>query len=111
MMMVPTSAHTNNPPYSFTLETPRNPKTERREQYFQNQMYQIQQELNDLQGIVHNLSSGTGNRDTEITRDTDMTRVLEQMESMRAEIDWLRRHQASDWAQGLSDEPPPGYGQ
>jgi hypothetical protein len=108
MMMVPTSAHTSNPPYSFTLETPQNPKAERREQYLQNQMYQIQQELHDLQGIVHN---PTGNRDAEITRDTDMTRALEQMESMRAEIDWLRQHHASDWAQGLFDEPPPGYGQ
>jgi hypothetical protein len=37
--------------------------------------------------------------------------IQDQIDSMRAQIEWLMSQQQSDWALGLTDEPPPSYRQ
>ena len=39
----------------------------------------------------------------------EVAEMREEMRRMQEEIAMLRRNQASPWAQGLTDEPPPGY--
>lgn len=43
--------------------------------------------------------------------DDDMTvdELKETLREMRAQVEYLHQQQQSAWAQGLSDEPPPGY--
>jgi hypothetical protein len=38
-------------------------------------------------------------------------RIQDQIDTMRAQIQWLLYQQQSDWALGLTDEPPPRYRQ
>jgi hypothetical protein len=38
-------------------------------------------------------------------------RIQDQIDTMRAQIQWLVSQQQSDWALGLTDEPPPSYRQ
>ncbi|KAF5387048.1 hypothetical protein D9615_001533 [Tricholomella constricta] len=42
-------------------------------------------------------------------REQEIAVMREQMQQMRAHIEYLQVQQNSEWAQGLSDEPPPGY--
>ncbi|KAE9396740.1 hypothetical protein BT96DRAFT_884472 [Gymnopus androsaceus JB14] len=38
-----------------------------------------------------------------------MAQIREQIRAMSEQIAFLQSHQRSSWAQGISDEPPPGY--
>jgi hypothetical protein len=38
-----------------------------------------------------------------------IVQMREEMMQMQQEIQMLRDNQRSDWAMGLTDEPPPGY--
>ncbi|TFK22987.1 hypothetical protein FA15DRAFT_495689 [Coprinopsis marcescibilis] len=42
-------------------------------------------------------------------RSMTMAEMQQQMRRMQDEIETLRANQGSDWAAGLTDEPPPGY--
>ncbi|KAG6836882.1 hypothetical protein H0H93_001942, partial [Arthromyces matolae] len=42
--------------------------------------------------------------------DADVTRMLQQNQAMKTEIERLHAELNSDWALGHTDEPPPGYG-
>jgi hypothetical protein len=50
-------------------------------------------------------SSGARGRETE----HEMETMREQIRQLRAQIEHLQTERSSDWAQGLSDEPPPAY--
>jgi len=50
-------------------------------------------------------SSGARGRETE----HEMETMREQIRQLRAQIEHLQVERSSDWAQGLSDEPPPAY--
>ncbi|KAF8077620.1 hypothetical protein FPV67DRAFT_1462396 [Lyophyllum atratum] len=54
-------------------------------------------------GGHHHSSSQTRREEVEIAV------MREQMQAMQEQIDYLQGQQSSEWAQGLSDEPPPGY--
>ncbi|KAF8077613.1 hypothetical protein FPV67DRAFT_1775019 [Lyophyllum atratum] len=43
------------------------------------------------------------------TDEAEISEMREQMRLMQEQIEFLRGQQQSEWAQGLSDEPPPGY--
>lgn len=42
---------------------------------------------------------------------SEISMMREEMRLMQQEIELLRENQSSAWAQGLSNEPPPGYSQ
>lgn len=50
-------------------------------------------------------SSGARRQETE----HEMETMREQIRQLRAQIEHLQVERSSDWAQGLSDEPPPAY--
>ena len=69
-----------------------------------------QQEMQNLTSrqLMHgdfDTSSEYGRRDTE----HEMGTMREQICELRAQIEQLQAERSSDWAQGLSDEPPPAY--
>ncbi|RXW12972.1 hypothetical protein EST38_g12881 [Candolleomyces aberdarensis] len=64
----------------------------------------LQQEMDQLRAS----SGGGGPQDGNGGADA-MTEMREQMERMKREIEALRANQRSEWALGLTDEPPPGY--
>lgn len=71
----------------------------------QNQMRRIKQEMRELQAGSGNGASFYGGAGD----DGDISDMREQIALMKAHIDRLQAHQSSEWAQGLSDEPPPDY--
>jgi len=50
-------------------------------------------------------SEARGQAETE----QELEGVREQMRRFRTQIEHLQMDRSSDWAQGLSDEPPPAY--
>ncbi|KAJ6535101.1 hypothetical protein B0H19DRAFT_1323333 [Mycena capillaripes] len=76
-----------------STSTPRSVETGARQEYLNRQMRAVLQQLHVLQGTV-----GEGN--------AGLTR---QNEELRARIQILEEQLQSQWALGLSDEPPPGY--
>lgn len=54
---------------------------------------------------VRNIASEDGAED----EDMSMEEMREQLRTMKNQISHLREQQRSAWAQGLSDDPPPGY--
>lgn len=73
--------------------TPRSTEINPRQEYLHNQMRAVLNQLHALQGTV-----GEGN--------AGLTR---QNEELRARINMLEEQLQSQWALGLSHEPPPGY--
>ncbi|KAF8912180.1 hypothetical protein CPB84DRAFT_1742791 [Gymnopilus junonius] len=55
-------------------------------------------------------SNGTARGESEEGgEELTMAEMREQLRQMRHQISYLREQQQSAWAQGLSDDPPPGY--
>jgi len=50
-----------------------------------------------------------GNQEVEEEEEMNMAEMREQLRVMKEQIGYLREQQRSAWAQGLSDDPPPGY--
>jgi hypothetical protein len=50
-----------------------------------------------------------GNQEMGEGEEMSMVEMREQLRVMREQIEYLREQQRSAWAQGLSDDPPPGY--
>jgi len=50
-----------------------------------------------------------GNEEVEAEQEMGMAEMREQLSAMKEQIGYLREQQRSAWAQGLSDDPPPGY--
>lgn len=50
-----------------------------------------------------------GNEEVEGEQEMSMAEMREQLSAMKEQIGYLREQQRSAWAQGLSDDPPPGY--
>ena len=78
---------------------------------------EIHQRLQNAEQEMHNLtsrrlihdgpdaSSEYGRQETE----HEMGSMREQIRELRDQIERLQAERSSDWAQGLSDEPPPAY--
>ncbi|KAJ7909977.1 hypothetical protein B0H13DRAFT_1877164 [Mycena leptocephala] len=80
-------------PHIMPTSTPRSTEINPRQEYLHNQMRAVLSQLHALQGTV-----GEGN--------AGLTR---QNEELRARINMLEEQLQSQWALGLSHEPPPGY--
>ena len=50
-----------------------------------------------------------GNQEVGGEEETSIGEMREQLRVMKEQIEYLREQQRSAWAQGLSDDPPPGY--
>ncbi|KAF9469396.1 hypothetical protein BDZ94DRAFT_1303868 [Collybia nuda] len=91
---------------SYTTEAVR----KSRQMEIDRQMRVVKQEMRDLKTDFHmetsrRASVTTGGRSEE----TEMSDMREQIRMMKEQIEYLQAQQQSPWAQGLSDEPPPGY--
>ena len=80
---------------------------------------EINQRLQNAQQEMYNLTSrqmqgglGLPTSDferQESERDSEMVSMREQIRQISSQIEQLQRERSSDWALGLSDEPPPAY--
>ncbi|GLB34615.1 hypothetical protein LshimejAT787_0201800 [Lyophyllum shimeji] len=76
---------------------------------------QRQAELSDqISGLTRTMqgtsnSRSTGSASTSGWEGSEVSRVMEQNIAMKAEIEQLKAQLHSDWALGLSNDPPPGY--
>lgn len=75
------------------------------------QMRAVKQEMRDLKTDLTAETVRRPSVDSRRTRgeNVEMEQMKEQMRVMKEQIEYLRAQQQSEWAQGLSDEPPPGY--
>jgi len=77
------------------------------------QLRAVAQQMGDLKtGITTENTMQDSVHESRRTRsdDGEIAEMREQMRLMREQIEHLQAQQQSEWAQGLSDEPPPGYG-
>lgn len=84
-----------------------------RQEELDRQMATVQNEIHELD---RDLKRGTSVRRRTIPRnaeveerDLTIEEMQQQMEMMRQQIEILRENQRSDWAAGLTNDPPPGY--
>ncbi|KAG6915336.1 hypothetical protein DXG01_012108 [Tephrocybe rancida] len=65
---------------------------------------------NQIVGLTKGLG-GSGSSASGSSREggSDVTEIMEQNQAMKAEIERLQAQLNSDWALGLTNEPPPGY--
>ncbi len=89
------------------------------------QLRSIQQEMMYLSSDVRNGEKGARHHSVRRRQTVDrgapvaeaeepegeisMEEMQEQLRNMRAQIAYLQEQQRSAWAQGLTDDPPPGY--
>jgi hypothetical protein len=59
----------------------------------------------------HELSRALSASSSATTQTVRQACIQDQVDAMRAQIQWLVSQQQSDWALGLTDEPPPSYRQ
>ncbi|KAG6816691.1 hypothetical protein H0H87_003779 [Tephrocybe sp. NHM501043] len=71
-----------------------------------NQVQAITREMSDLKRRPSLVPPNTGSTNPAIV---EMDEMREEMRVMREQLEYLRQQQQSAWAQGLSDEAPPGY--
>jgi hypothetical protein len=57
----------------------------------------------------HELSRPLSARSSATIQTVRQACIQDQVDAMRAQIGWLISQQQSDWALGLTDEPPPSY--
>ena len=58
------------------------------------------------------MQSEPGSSSSEVEREEsgqEMETIHQQIRQLRAQISQLQMERSSDWAQGLTDEPPPPY--
>lgn len=79
-----------------------------RQEVLNGRLVAIEQEL-DLKNQTERRSSARRQGDGNRTDDLEMLDMRDQIRAMREEILVLQAQRTSPWAQGLSDEPPPGY--
>ncbi|RDB27678.1 hypothetical protein Hypma_003230 [Hypsizygus marmoreus] len=79
-----------------------------RQQELDRQLRAVKQEMRDLTMDIQAERTPEGSRQVR-SEDVELMEMREQMRLMREQIEFLRTQQQSDWAQGLSDNPPPGY--
>jgi hypothetical protein len=65
----------------------------------------------DVPGGSGVLSRASSARSSATTQTVRQVRIQDQIDSMTARLVWLTSQQQSDWALGLTDEPPPSYPQ
>ncbi|RDB22152.1 hypothetical protein Hypma_010655, partial [Hypsizygus marmoreus] len=82
-----------------------------RQQELDRQLLAVKQGMRDLtMGLQVESAPGTSEGLRQVRNgDAELTELREQMRLMRQQIEFLQTQQQSDWAQGLSDHPPPGY--
>lgn len=97
-----TTPRVANPSNASEASATRSPAYLRRtrQQTLRRQMRAIEDEMSSL--------SGEGG-ESRAARDEEMSDLRTQIATMRGQLEALQSHLGSAWAQGLSDEPPPGY--
>jgi hypothetical protein len=93
--------------------TPQEQTRRARQEELDRQMATVEKEIHELD---RDLKRGTSVRRRTMPRNTGgeereltMDEMQQQMELMRQQIELLRENQRSDWAAGLTNDPPPGY--
>ncbi|KAG5653539.1 hypothetical protein H0H81_012480 [Sphagnurus paluster] len=91
------------PEFNFTVESGREAVREQRQQEIDRRLHDVKNEMNqlDTQKYLRELSSDLSPR--------EIAEMRQQMREMREQIEYFQAQQQSEWAQGLSDEAPPGY--
>ncbi|KAF8343331.1 hypothetical protein F5887DRAFT_1075889 [Amanita rubescens] len=97
-------------PHSVTnrdeVRAERQREIDQRLQIVQQEMHNFNSRQNTMRRRPGSLlSEARGQAETE----QELEGVREQMRRFRTQIEHLRMDRSSDWAQGLSDEPPPAY--
>ncbi|KAF8129403.1 hypothetical protein K438DRAFT_876927 [Mycena galopus ATCC 62051] len=81
-----------------------------RQEYLMNQMRAVQWQLQSLQPVIGTASSATsGPRSGSESDSLGLQQAKLQNEALQERIRALEEQLNSQWALGLSDEPPPGY--
>jgi hypothetical protein len=81
-----------------------------RQEYLMNQMRAVQWQLQSLQGVTGTASSATSDFLSGSESDSlGLQQAKQQNEALQERIRALEEQLNSQWALGLSDEPPPGY--
>ena len=82
-----------------------------RQREIDQRLQNVQQEMYNLtlrQSMQGGHSTTTSNFGRSETED-EMVTMREQIRQLKTQIEQLQAERSSDWAQGLSDEPPPAY--
>ncbi|EFI28295.1 hypothetical protein CC1G_13824 [Coprinopsis cinerea okayama7 len=82
-----------------------------RQQELDQQLRTVEQEMDELGQDLKRGRSLRRRTEPRATGGEEMTveEMRAQMELMQQQIEILRANQRSDWAEGLTDDPPPGY--
>ncbi|KAF8077621.1 hypothetical protein FPV67DRAFT_3831 [Lyophyllum atratum] len=70
---------------------------------------EISHQISGLSGEMSNTSRSTRSGSSSRWDGSQVSRIMEQNVAMKAQIEQLQSQLHSDWALGLSNEPPPGY--
>ncbi|GLB34605.1 hypothetical protein LshimejAT787_0201700 [Lyophyllum shimeji] len=73
------------------------------------QLQAVTREMRDLKTDLSRQPSVRAAAAERAREETEIAQMREQMRLMQEQIEFLRSQQSSEWAQGLTDEPPPGY--
>lgn len=74
------------------------------------QMRAVKQEMRDMKTDFHmEATQGVPVTSGGRSEETEMKDMRDQIRMMKDQIEYLQSQQESPWAQGLTDEPPPGY--
>ncbi|KAJ3550094.1 hypothetical protein NMY22_g632 [Coprinellus aureogranulatus] len=93
----------------------RNPSENQQERIRQARQAEIGDRLRTVEREMSDLKRGRSTRapvrvmQNNSAQDDEIADMREEMRRMQEEIMHLRSNQSSAWAQGLTDEPPPGY--
>ncbi|KAF8998270.1 hypothetical protein BDQ17DRAFT_1309300 [Cyathus striatus] len=82
-----------------------------RQSEIKRRLHVVNQEMNELRSELSTPNTGAGRSEKARTGgdDDEMSRMREQVQDLQSHIELLQSQQESAWAQGLSNDPPPGY--
>ncbi|KAF7344177.1 hypothetical protein MVEN_01708100 [Mycena venus] len=91
-------------PHFTTIERRSSRAAERRQEYLNNRIRVAQRELDAMNDAVN-----TSSLDREGAGEPSLEEAKQQIQALKDEIRMLQRRLESQWALGVSDEPPPEY--
>ncbi|KXN91406.1 hypothetical protein AN958_00668 [Leucoagaricus sp. SymC.cos] len=94
-----------NPDSPKSVDSPRS--TRRAD--IKKQVALMQKEINVLTVDLKSRTNGSSSRKEQRRQDTSISELREQIRLLNEEVAFLQAQQSSSWAQGLSNEPLPGY--
>jgi hypothetical protein len=88
--------------------TQQSPLSSKQEAARQQRQKELELQMHHLRDEMASLGPAPG-RGSSVLLDPDRAEDARQIEMMKQQIALLQAQQQSSWAQGLTDEPPPGY--